>query len=121
MQQKVYETRMVMFLSTWNASLGPDKDESVICKCEEIHVSQTLISPFKLDPSCKHPSVFSLVLNSYSSIARHPRLCADKHLIQQKNHGQSNKAWKLQSTSYHQLPQYTENLSPFINIVGVFH
>lgn len=30
MQQKVYETCAVMFLSTWDASLGPDKDESVI-------------------------------------------------------------------------------------------
>lgn len=56
MKQKVYETRIVIFLPI---------DERAIFKSGRTHMSQTSISPFQLNPSCKHASVFSLMLNGH--------------------------------------------------------
>lgn len=90
---------------TYHGSLAPDKDESVIFKrCDRIYVAQTLISPFQLNPPCKHPSVFSLVLSCYfdAHLATLVYVLANNWF----NGKTMLNAWKHQSTSHQELPSH---------------
>lgn len=82
--------------------------------CDGIYVSQTLISPSQLNPSCKHPSVFSLVLNCYCNayLATLVYVLANIWF----NGKTMLKAIKLENTN-----PLAFRSSPVINTAGVFN